>query len=284
MPLKIKPAMDNIKPLKRFGQNYLNDPNIIRKILAEIDPRQGDLIIEIGPGLGALTGMLLQNSPELIAVEIDKRACSLLSGKFPGLKILNEDFLSLDLKKIYRVYKTEKAEKRRLRIAGNIPYNITSPVLFKMILNGSLIRDSVLMIQYEVAKRITAKKGTKEYGILTVLLNYFSDAKFCFKVSPNVFFPKPNVYSAVIHLYFKESGMSRNEKQIFINVVKAAFGNRRKTLKNSLSNSIFADMDFSDSGIDLSLRAEQLGTESFLRLAEFVKGKRIKNISGSAYE
>jgi 16S rRNA (adenine1518-N6/adenine1519-N6)-dimethyltransferase len=154
-----------------------------------------------------------------------------------------------------------------------------------MILNNELIRDSVLMVQYEVAKRMIAKTGTKDYGILTVLLNFFSNTKFCFKVSPNVFFPKPNVFSAVVHLYFKDIKMSSEEKQIFIKMVKAAFGKRRKTIKNSLSNSIFADIDFSDSGVDLSLRAEQLEAESFLKLSKFVMRKGANNIfKGTAYE
>jgi len=278
--------MINLKPLKRFGQNYLKDPNIIRKILEEIDPKPGERIIEIGPGLGALTGAILQNSSELLAVEIDKRAAALLSKKFPELNILNEDFLSINLKNVYiKKFESSKEKTQLLRIIGNIPYNITSPVLFKMILNNELIRDSVLMVQYEVAKRITAKAGTKDYGILTVLLNFFSDTKFCFKVSQNVFFPKPNVFSAVIHLYFKEVKMSGEEKHIFINIVKAAFGKRRKTIKNSLSSSIFADIDFSNSGVDLSLRAEQLKAGSFLKLAEVVKRKGANNIlSGSLYE
>ncbi len=278
--------MNELRPLKRFGQNYLRDSNIVRKILKEIDPKQEDMIIEIGSGYGALTGSLLQNSPNITAVEIDKRAAAFLSKKFPSLNILNEDFLRLDLEKIYAERSgSASKENRFLRIAGNIPYNITSPVLFKMILNNNLIRDSVLMVQYEVAKRITSKKGSKDYGILAVLLNFFSDVKFCFKVSPNVFFPKPDVFSAVIHLYFKEINMNSGDKEIFINLVKAAFGNRRKTIKNSLSNSIFADVDFSDSGIDLSLRAEQLGIDSFLKLAEFAKRKDVKNIvGGSLYE
>ncbi|HVO75416.1 MAG TPA: 16S rRNA (adenine(1518)-N(6)/adenine(1519)-N(6))-dimethyltransferase RsmA [Ignavibacteriaceae bacterium] len=271
--------MDNLKPLKRFGQNYLKDPNIIGKIIKEIDPKSGDRLIEIGPGLGALTNALLQHTPDLTAVEIDKRAAAVLSKKFPALNIINRDFLTLDLNKLYPENFRQGMKKNRiLRIAGNIPYNITSPVLFKLILNNDLIRDSVLMVQYEVAKRITAERGSKNYGILTILLNFFSETKLSFKVSPNVFFPKPKVFSAVIHLYFKDISMEENDKQLLINIVKAAFGNRRKTIKNSLSNSIFGDIDFSGSGIDLSLRAEQHGIGSFLKLAEFAKRKEVKNI------
>jgi len=263
--------MKHFKPLKRFGQNFLKDPNIIRKITDEINPDPTDNIIEIGPGSGALTEQLFEACPGMIAVEIDKRSIDELKEKFPGLQLLNKDFLEVDL---HSLAKSSPDKKNKLRITGNIPYNITSPVLFKMILNNDLISDSVLMVQYEVARRITAKKGTKDYGILTVLLNYFCDAKFCFRVSPNVFFPKPKVFSAVIHLFFKKIKMDAPERQIFIDVVKASFGKRRKILKNSLSSSIFTDIDFSDSGIDLSLRAEQLNAEDFLKLAEYVKTHR----------
>jgi 16S rRNA (adenine1518-N6/adenine1519-N6)-dimethyltransferase len=126
------------------------------------------------------------------------------------------------------------------------------------------------MVQYEVAKRIKGIKGTKDYGILSVLLNYFADVKLCFKVSPTSFYPKPKVDSAVIHLFFKDIEISNTMKSTFIKVVKASFGNRRKTLKNSLSNSIFMNIDFADSGVDLTKRAEQLNIEDFLALSEFV--------------
>jgi 16S rRNA (adenine1518-N6/adenine1519-N6)-dimethyltransferase len=146
-----------------------------------------------------------------------------------------------------------------------------------MIEQGNIIEDSILMVQYEVAKRITAKKGTKDYGILAVLLQQFTKVKFCFKVSPNVFYPKPKVYSALVHLYFKETLLNKKERDFFIMIVKSAFGNRRKTLKNSLSNSIFKEVNFSDSGIDLSLRAEQLDINDFMILSNFVQ-KHFKQI------
>ncbi len=125
------------------------------------------------------------------------------------------------------------------------------------------------MVQYEVAKRMTSQKGTKDYGILAVLLNYFTQTKICFKVSPNVFYPKPKVFSAVVHINFKKSDFTKEEQKLFIKIVKAAFGKRRKILKNSLSNSIFHKFDFSDSGIDLSLRAEQLDVMDFVTLTKF---------------
>lgn len=257
--------MEKIKPLKRFGQNYIRDKNILNNLVKEISPDPGDNLIEIGPGLGALTEILVRHKPDLTAVEIDKRVVENLSVRFPEVKIINDDFLNIDLKEIFN------KSKRKLRIVGNIPYNLTSPIIFKMIENNNLVYDSVLMVQYEVAKRITASRGTKDYGILSVLLNYFSELKLCFKVSPNVFFPKPKVFSSVIHIIFKELDETIEEQQMFIKIVKAAFGNRRKTLRNSLYNNfVGTDLDFEKSGINLSLRAEQLTINDFKILSRFV--------------
>lgn len=255
--------MNRKYPIKRFGQNYLRDENIIAKIISEISPKSNDLIIEIGPGEGALTSKLLEKTEKLIAVEIDKRNVEILDLKFPKLNLISGDFLELDLNTIFRKY------GKKLRIVGNIPYNITSPIIFKMIENKEIIHDSVLMVQHEVAQRITAKSGGKDYGILSVITQNFTDVKLCFKVSPNVFYPPPKVYSAVIHLFFKENFNEIKDDEIFIKIVKAAFGNRRKMLYNSLKNSIFVHLNFNSTGIDLSLRAEKLSIEDFRTLAKF---------------
>ena len=252
------------KPLKRFGQNYLIDKNIIKKIIDEINPQIEDKIIEIGPGRGALTGLLVTRAGDFTAVEIDSRVIENLKTKFPSLKIINEDFLKLDLIRF--------ANNQRIKIVGNIPYNITSSIIFKMIENRNYVHDAVLMVQHEVAKRMNAEIGSKDYGILSVLLNAFGDVKLCFKVSPNVFRPRPKVYSAVVHINWKKEGL-QIEDELFIKLVKAAFGNRRKILKNSLSNSIFVNYDFSGSGINLNRRAEELNTEEFIRLASFAQNQ-----------
>ena len=255
--------MQKVKPLKRFGQNYLHDKNIIKKIVSEINPQPDDTIVEIGPGRGALTELIYGKTENFIAVEIDTRVIEDLQSKFPDLQLIQKDFLKVDINAIIH------SNKKKLRVIGNIPYNLTSSIVFKTIRNAELIEDAILMVQNEVAKRMTAKKGSKDYGILTVLLIYFTDTQVCFKVSPNAFYPKPKVTSAIVHLRFKELTISKNKREMFINVVKACFGNRRKTLKNSLSNSIFKELNFSDSGIDLSLRAEQLDVKDFLVLTEF---------------
>ncbi len=260
--------MESIKPLKRFGQNYLQDQNILNKILDAIDPRPEDLIIEIGPGLGALTSKVLSRVNTLIAVEIDSRAAAFLRNKYPGLKIIEQDFLKFNLASV-------TLPGSQLRIIGNIPYNLTSSIIFKLFRNRSIVKDSVLMVQYEVAQRMTAVKGTKDYGILSVLLKYFSETRMLFKVSPNAFYPKPNVTSAVVQIHLRNRNSTPEEDEIFISVVKASFGNRRKKLKNSLSNSIFKDINFNECGIDLSLRAEQLEIEDFILLSEFVQKQNL---------
>lgn len=258
--------MQKIKPLKRFGQNYLIDNNILNKISKEIAPHESDNIIEIGPGRGALTKKLLEYNSNLTSVEIDFRVINSLKEEYPNLNLINADFLELELEPYYRRY------NKKIRIAGNIPYNLTSPIIFKLIENNNIVQDAVLMVQYEVARRMTAKKGTKDYGILAVLLQFFGEVKICFKISPNVFFPRPKVDSALVHIKFKTIELSDIEKEFFIKTVKACFGNRRKTLKNSLSNSIFKDVNFSNSGIDLTLRAEQLDIGNFAELAKYTLG------------
>jgi 16S rRNA (adenine1518-N6/adenine1519-N6)-dimethyltransferase len=264
--------MNRPKPLRRFGQNYLTDQNILNKIVNEINPKEDENLIEIGPGTGSLTKKLLERVNHLTAIEIDNRVTENLSEKFPSLKIIQGDFLDYDLRKIFaqknQLLKASLAKGGKLKIVGNIPYNLTSSILFKLMENYNIISDAIFMVQLEVAKRMTAQKGTKDYGILSVLLSYFCDVKICFKVSPNVFYPKPNVYSAVVHIIFNKS-IDENIVGTLKKIVKASFNNRRKTLKNSLSNSIFKNINFAESGINLALRPEQLDIQDYILLSEF---------------
>lgn len=262
--------MSKLHPLKRFGQNYLIDKNIIQKIVREFNPQKTDIVIEIGPGTGALTTGLMNLVEKLYAVEIDKRVVESLALGFPVVTVINQDFLKLDLNSL--------VTDIPLRVIGNIPYNITSPILFKLIENRSLVSDAMLMVQLEVAKRITAKEKSDDYGILGVLLNYFAETKLCFKISPNVFYPKPKVESAIIHLNFTKRLSSDVDDKLFIQVVKAAFGNRRKKLKNSLGNSIFSDIVFEACDFDLSRRAEELTIMEFVELTKIIKNYQDKLI------
>ena len=255
--------MDQPRPLKRFGQNYLIDQNIIRKIIDQFNPAKDDVVIEIGPGTGALTKLLSEKVNSFSAVEIDKRVVDELRGRFPNTNFINADFLKTDIDKIV-------STDKRIRFIGNIPYNITSPIVFKLIENREKVNDALLMVQLEVARRMTAKEKSEDYGILSVLLNYFASAKLCFKISPNVFYPKPKIHSAIVHLDFNKSVPADVEDRLFIKTVKACFGNRRKTLKNSLANSIFAEIDLPAGEFDMSRRAEELTIDDFVHLAKLI--------------
>jgi len=248
-----------VKPLKKFGQNYLQDKNILNKIVDEFNPQPNNLIIEIGPGQGGLTEFLYEKSSDFYAVEIDTRVIEDLKQRFPKLHLVQADFMEYDFRQF----------PNKVRVIGNIPYYLTSPILFKLLENREKIEDAVLLMQFEVAERLTAIPGNKEYGILAAIFNAFAEINLCFKVSPNVFFPKPKVYSAVVHLRFVDKYKIKNDKK-YIQLVKAAFGQRRKTLKNSLGNSIFRNIDFTSSGIDLTLRAEKLTIPNFITLSEHI--------------
>lgn len=255
--------MKKIDPLKRFGQNYLIDKNIIRKLVDELNPIPGDNLVEIGPGRGSITKELFTRVDNLTAVEIDKRINEELSEKFPNLKLINKDFLKISLEE------HKQSNEKPMRFVGNIPFNITSPIIFKLINGMNMVQDAVFIVQHEVAKRMTAPFGSKDYGILSVVLNSCADVKLCFKISPQVFRPIPKVWAAVVHIKFKDE-VDDSIQDLFNSVVKASFGNRRKTLKNSLSNSIFSNCNLENSNIDISKRAEELTIDDFFHLTKFI--------------
>jgi 16S rRNA (adenine1518-N6/adenine1519-N6)-dimethyltransferase len=258
--------MKYLKPLKKFGQNYLTDKNTIVKIAETILPENYDHVIEIGPGKGSLTRELFRRNKNISCFEIDTRVIEELHSEFRDVKIYNCDFLEINLRDF--INPDEKTV-----ICGNIPYNITSPIIFKLVNEYPLVSDVVLMMQNEVAKRIIARPHTKEYGILSVILGYFADIEFCFKIPPTVFYPRPKVDSAILKISFKSKLYPKIDNKLFIQVVKASFNNRRKTLKNSLSNSIFANENIFNSGFDFTRRAEELSVEEFIVLTELIAHK-----------
>jgi 16S rRNA (adenine1518-N6/adenine1519-N6)-dimethyltransferase len=244
-------------PKKSLGQNYLIDENICRKIVNSFDIKKFDHVIEIGPGQGAITKFIEQETKNLAVIELDSKNCEILESKFPGLKIINEDFLKTDLIKF--------SSGNKLRIIGNIPYNITSEIIFKLIDNRSIIKDAQLMLQDEVAKRLTAKPNSKEYGIPSVFVQVFSKPKLLFKVPGSCFYPRPNVDSRIIHFDFSKSIENIISNAVFFKrFVKSAFSSRRKTLKNSLGamNLDLAKIDF-----DFGRRAESLTVDEFINLS-----------------
>jgi len=239
----------------------LQDKNVIRKFVDILSPFDQKTILEIGPGTGSITAELYGKCKELSIIDIDERVIEPLKENYPKINVISGDILKLDFEKLNR--------GESFCVIGNIPFKITSSIIFKLIENIDLIDEAVFIIQNEVAKRITSKIGDKDYGILAVILGYISTVQYCFKISAGVFYPKPKVDSAAIHIKFNRT--TDRDISHFIKIVKASFGNRRKTLKNSLSNSIFRGYDFSKITIDLSRRAETLSIAEFVELSNNLK-------------
>ncbi len=252
-------------PRKRLGQHFLADPNIARKIVDALDPRPGEHVLEIGPGNGALTEILLPRVSRLTAVDVDPRAIEALRSRFAEagekLTLLCADILTYAFAPV--------GAEGMLRVVGNLPYNITTPILFRLVDERWCVRDAVVMMQREVAERICAPPGTKEYGILSVLLRTHAEASILFPVSRNVFFPKPRVASSVLSLRFTEERIARiADYPLFRRIVRGVFAARRKTLANGLRR-IGIDPERAPESFRsmLARRPEQLAPEDFAALA-----------------
>lgn len=257
-----------IRPKQSLGQNFLRDPNTVRKIVDAVRAPAGAHVVEIGPGTGALTGLLLERYPNFTAVEIDDRAVSLLLDAHPGLDVRHGDILQINWQDLAR----EKGGP--LWVIGNLPYNISSQVLFGLIDAGSTIREAVVMMQYEMAQRLVAGTRTKEYGILSVQAQLHARPELLFKVSPNVFYPRPDVTSAVVRLDFsgRSSDVTTVGHEFLRRVIRSAFNQRRKTLHNSLSEWT------RDRAIPLpesfkKRRAEELEPGEFVQLARYLASR-----------
>jgi len=262
----------NFQARKSLGQNFLHDENIARKIINAIAPKPGDRIVEIGPGFGILTRHLLDTGCEVIAIEIDRRLIEELQKKFgdaANLHLQHADFRRVDLASLVQ----EPPGKSRLRIVGNIPYHITSSIVFAAIRQHHLIRDLLLMVQKEVAERIVASPGSKSYGLLSVLSQTYSEPAVLFHVSQHVFIPKPEVQSAVIHWNFlKPRPVLPADDDFFITLVKRGFNQRRKTLRNALRDLLPAGAI--SLPVDLQNRAEDLAVDTWIELANALNGGR----------
>ncbi|HIF88208.1 MAG TPA: 16S rRNA (adenine(1518)-N(6)/adenine(1519)-N(6))-dimethyltransferase RsmA [Candidatus Thioglobus sp.] len=242
------------KARKRFGQNFLIDSQIIERIVATIAPRAKDNLIEIGPGKGALTLPLLENLNAMKVIEIDRDLIALLeSQNHKKLTVIEADALIFDFGQL-----EEKA-----RIVGNLPYNISSPLLFHLLEHRSNVIDMTFMLQKEVVDRIVAPHGSKTYGRLSVMLQAFFDVELMFSVPKESFDPQPKIESAII--YFKpRTDAALSESTLLQKVVKAAFSQRRKTLRNCLKSILTQEQ----TDIDLSQRAEMLSVDEFINLTK----------------
>ena len=265
------------RPKKFLGQNFLVDDNISKKIVKSLDITPEDFIIEIGPGYGSLTKHIIPEADDYLAVEIDKGITENLKNGLlkneqeKNHNIISKDFLKFDFENDADLYNTRK---KQIKISGNIPYNITTEVLFRLFENKKKISIAILMIQKEVANRLTAKKDTKEYGILAVMTQFNSDVKVLFNVPPTAFFPKPNVNSSVIELNFREEKYQVKDYELLRSLVRSSFGKRRKTMKNSLKDFFEKNkIDLKEINFDFSRRAENVSVEEFVTLANWIYGK-----------
>lgn len=249
-----------LPPKKSLGQNFLRDENVARNIVASLDLRSDDTTVEIGPGGGALTKLLQGRCSRVIAIEVDQRAVKVLQETFgDSIELVHADVRAVSLGEFTR------RRKGKLRVVGNIPYNITSEILFWLFDQHNVIEDATLMLQLEVARRFVARTATKEYGILSVFLQYYTEPELLFKVSRNSFYPKPTVDSAVVRLRFKHE-LAECNMALFRAIVRGTFGKRRKTLRNSLRYLGFTDDQLNRSGFDLGRRPESLTLREFLDL------------------
>lgn len=256
-----------LAPRKQLGQHFLADDNIAKKIATSLHLKKDDVIVEIGAGEGALTRHLIGQAKKIYTVEIDDRAAALLQEKFDGgITLIHSDALKVSFEEI------ASNEKQNLRVAGNIPYNITSPLLFHAFASHECINDVTFMMQKEVAERLVAKPRTKEYGILSVAAQFYSLPEILFNVSPKCFFPPPKVMSSVIRFNFRDARSYDVDKKLFHTILRTTFGKRRKILLNGLKDII------KDGGVlssisaqfDTSRRPEELTVDDFILLTNIV--------------
>ena len=267
---------------KSFGQNFLTDTNILQKIVdtAEVDDQVN--VIEIGPGIGALTEFLAERAAEVMAFEIDHRLVPILADTlrdFDNVTVVNEDILKVDLAQHIQNFKNPDLP---IKVVANLPYYITTPILMHLIESGIPFSEFVVMMQKEVADRISAKPNTKAYGSLSIAVQYYMTAKVAFIVPRTVFVPAPNVDSAILKMVRRpEPAVAVEDESFFFKVSKASFTHRRKTLWNNLTGYFGKTEEIKDKltkalnqeGLSPSVRGEALGLEEFASLADALKGQ-----------
>lgn len=252
--------MEKVKAKKHLGQHFLKDESIAQKIADTLNLEGYDEVLEIGPGMGVLTKYLLDKPVNTYVIEIDTESVVYLDENFPKLKgrIISKDFLKYNINEVF--------DGKQFAIIGNFPYNISTQIVFKALEYRHQIPEFAGMFQKEVAERICEKKGSKAYGILSVLAQAFYDAEYLFTVDENVFIPPPKVKSGVLRLRRKENYTLPCSEKLFFTIVKTAFQQRRKTLRNSLKTLNLSDNLREDTIFDL--RPEQLSVEQFVSITQ----------------
>lgn len=259
---------------KKFGQNFLIDTHVLEKIIRAAQIDKDDFVLEIGPGIGTLTQYLCENAREVVAVEIDRMLIPILEetlSSYNNVTIINEDILKLDLKDLIE----ERNAGRPIKVVANLPYYITTPIIMDLFEKHIPLINVTVMVQKEVADRIQAAPGSKDYGALSLAVQYYAEPYIAAYVPPNCFMPRPNVGSAVIRMTLhKEALVKLEDERLMFKLIRASFNQRRKTLVNSLNNSY--ELGFSKEQIQKALaslnisenvRGEALGLEEFAALA-----------------
>lgn len=259
---------------KKFGQNFLIDPHVLDKIIAAAEITKDDFVLEIGPGIGTLTQYLAEAAREVVAVEIDSTLIPILEdtlSAYDNVSVINEDVLKVDLKKLAE----ERNGGKPIKVVANLPYYITTPIIMSLFESHVPLKSLTVMVQKEVALRMQAGPGTKDYGALSLAVQYYASPYLAANVPPNCFMPRPNVGSAVIRLTrFEETPVQVKDEKLLFRLIRASFNQRRKTLQNGLVNS--QELDFTKDqvaaaiatlGVSPSVRGEALTLEQFAALA-----------------
>lgn len=261
----------NLKPLKRFGENYLIDGNIKDKIISEARPEEGDIILEIGPGLGALTIDLAKSGARIYAVEKDRKIYALLKDiardDFPNLELSCGDILKFDFKNI--------ASSKKIKVVGNLPYYITTPILEWLIKNKDFIESILVTVQKEVAERLTASPGGEYYSSISCFVQYYTKPEYVYTIKRNSFYPSPKVDSSLIRLdVLAKPSVEVSDEELFFRIVRGAFNQRRKSIINSLSRKAVLNISkerLADilrlAGVEPNLRPEVLSLSDFAKIA-----------------
>jgi dimethyladenosine transferase len=276
-PIKTKEIIEKINFYfkKNFGQNFLVDSNILDNIISAANITKDDFILEIGPGIGSLTQYLAESASKVVAVEIDTNLIPILKetvGDYDNLEIINEDILKLDINALV----DEKNNGKPIKVVANLPYYITTPIIMELLEKKVNVESITVMVQREVAARMQASAGTKDYGALSIAVQFYSDAKTDFIVPPSCFMPRPNVDSAVITLtLLGKKKVETIDQDFMFHIVKCAFGQRRKTLMNTLNNLGKLNLSkeeiteaITSIGISEKIRGEALTIEQFALLSD----------------
>ena len=262
---------------KKFGQNFLIDPHVLEKIVAAAGVTKEDFVLEIGPGIGTMTQYLCENAREVMAVEIDKNLIPILEetlAEYDNVTVVNEDILKLDITAVAQ----EKNDGKPIKVVANLPYYITTPIIMELFESHVPLESVTVMVQKEVAERMQAVPGTKDYGALSLAVQYYSEAEIVANVPPNCFMPRPKVGSAVIRLTCHEDKpVVVQDEKIFFRIIRASFNQRRKTLQNGMANDPNLPISKKDAakaiedlGWPLTVRGETLSLQQFADLANYL--------------